>query len=83
MLLTLQFRSPMSLDRQHLRFTAELGKGWFGFVLRGTLLNMSNTFEPNYNYEELRTPVIDNAARYFSGLYFKNYRNGKVQKLYF
>ena len=54
----------MNLDRQHLRFTAELGKGWFGYVLRGTLLNMSNTFEPNYNYEELKTPVSDNAARY-------------------
>ena len=47
----------MNLDRQQLRFTAELGKGWFGFVLRGTLKNMANTFEQTYNYEELRTPV--------------------------
>ena len=49
----------MWLDRQLLQFTSELGKGWFGFVLRGTLLNLSATFEQNYNYEELKSPMTE------------------------
>ena len=47
----------MNLDRRCLRFTAELGQGWFGFVLRGQITNLSNTFEQTYNYEELKVPV--------------------------
>jgi hypothetical protein len=54
----------MNLDRNNLRFTAELGKGWFGSVLQGTLTNLTNTFEPTYNYEVLRVPV--DATRYLT-----------------
>ena len=58
----IQLSSAMNLDRSSLQFTSELGKGWFGFVLRGTVNNLTNTFEPTYNFEELRVPV--EAIRY-------------------
>ena len=57
----------MWLDRQLLQFTSELGKGWFGFVLRGTLLNLSSTFEQNYNYEELKSPMTETRYAHYIG----------------
>jgi hypothetical protein len=47
----------MQINRQSVRFESEVGRGWFGFVLRGSVLNLSNTYEPTYNYEQLTVPI--------------------------